>query len=271
MTSPNPPSLPHGRATGVAVLATQMADLPEHRQQLLLLRHVGDPDFPDILPHRLARIRCGGIPSKTYSLPEGARLGSDGRYHLSTQGLLGCNPHEYSQLWATDGRQYQRQQPQAEWGLPRKEQRWVTAWTDVEWSVNLDESSPLVPLSSVAPNERCPIPQETWPRPLDRSPRGRVRAALVAELGDLCSICQAQYGWAIDHDPLTHQVRGYLCRRCNDLVDFCVHSSGCPYGDYVDHPPAAHLELVHPDSSWRRNDRGSRHWQAWLNHQSAQN
>ena len=47
-------------------------------------------------------------------------------------------------------------------------------------------------------------------RPLDTSRLSSVRKLLIQELGEWCSICQAHYGFAIEHDPLTGLGRGYL-------------------------------------------------------------
>jgi hypothetical protein len=52
------------------------------------------------------------------------------------------------------------------------------------------------------------------------------------------------------HRPPTpfRRVRGLLCRRCNAHIDGCLHTVGCRWATYLDHPPAAHLRLRYP--SW---------------------
>lgn len=63
----------------------------------------------------------------------------------------------------------------------------------------------------------------------------------------------AQPPSALDH--FTGLVRGLLCRNCNSRVDWCVHVSGCPWADYLNNPPAAHLQLIVPN---RRLSAGER-------------
>jgi hypothetical protein len=84
-----------------------------------------------------------------------------------------------------------------------------------------------------------------WPAHVNpTTPRGRLRARLVAEFGSLCQACRRTPAFAIDHDHFTGCVRGLLCRNCNNLVDQCVHVSGCLWADYLNHPPAAHLRFT---------------------------
>ncbi|WP_353939635.1 endonuclease domain-containing protein [Micromonospora sp. b486] len=82
--------------------------------------------------------------------------------------------------------------------------------------------------------------------PGPRSPLGRVRAVLAGTLGGSCHACRSRPGTSVDHDHLTNRVRGLLCLPCNNQIDFCMHASGCAFADYLNHPPAAGLNLAYP-------------------------
>ncbi|MFM9452510.1 hypothetical protein [Streptomyces europaeiscabiei] len=54
--------------------------------------------------------------------------------------------------------------------------------------------------------------------------------------------------------PLHRTCPRLLCQPCNSSIDGCPHLSGCPWADYLDNPPAAHLQLLHPDRAQDRRD-----------------
>ncbi|WP_440072243.1 hypothetical protein [Streptosporangium sp. OZ121] len=62
-------------------------------------------------------------------------------------------------------------------------------------------------------------------------------------------------GVFIDHDPDTMLVRGLLCRHCNTWLEGCPHVAGCPWGDYLNDPPAAALNLPYPRTALSRRIR----------------
>lgn len=53
-------------------------------------------------------------------------------------------------------------------------------------------------------------------------------------------------GVDVDHDPLSLQVRGLLCKTCNNHVETCPHASDCLWADYLNSPPAAPWHLIYP-------------------------
>ncbi|MFE5049056.1 hypothetical protein ACFRAI_22370 [Streptomyces sp. NPDC056637] len=43
-----------------------------------------------------------------------------------------------------------------------------------------------------------------------------------------------------------------LCAFCNRTLEHCPHLNGCPKADYMNHPPAEHLQLMYPASmEWK--------------------
>lgn len=75
----------------------------------------------------------------------------------------------------------------------------------------------------------------------------QIRYQLVEAFGVLCQACGHDPARELDHDHYTGLVRGYLCRRCNNRVDACVHLSGCHLAVYLEAPPALPWRIEHPD------------------------
>lgn len=199
-----------------------------------------------------------------------AALADDGRYHLVVDGWLVCRsrrragrrrvrvvdgrvqeragvfPHELVYRWWTDGVTYRVHPPPSfePVGGERCERF-------VEWSVGL--TGPLEAPELVRGRRRCAATTSYpllwwWPPYLGpETPKGRLRARLVDELGEACHACGGARGVFIDHlDAPGRLVRGLLCRHCNSQVDGCMHLSGCVWASYLDDPPARHLGLRYP-------------------------
>jgi hypothetical protein len=91
-----------------------------------------------------------------------------------------------------------------------------------------------------------------WPAAPDNADTdlGHIRTQLIEAYGTSCYACRQSPGVHVDDDPFTTRVRGVLCRDCNATIDTCPHLAGCPWADYIKDPPAAPLNLVHPN--WRK-------------------
>ena len=150
--------------------------------------------------------------------PQHALLGTDGLYHPAVGDQLLCDSH-------TIGRTGHQPAP----------------------------GTAPVPLLEVPRNAQCPVTRDNWPGVIVGSRLAAVRRQLVDALGPGCNICTDPWAQLVDHDHLTGKIRGYLCRWCNAAVDRCRHLDGCPYADYLNHPPANHLNLTHPDARRRLN------------------
>lgn len=170
-----------------------------------------------------------------------AVLGSDGRFHLwrNDHGTL-CEGRQHRQHthWATNGTDYRVQKSAVDG------QVWRYEATDVEWLVEAE--GPGISPSSIEPSERCPLLAEYWPRPVNTTAIGRIRARLIDVLGHGCSCCRGALACAVDHDPFSGLVRGYLCRDCNARVDRCRHLAECRFAEYLNEPPALPMALLYP-------------------------
>jgi hypothetical protein len=180
--------------------------------------------------------------------------GDDGRYHLCADGIPQCTGslvpcpeagsyrHEQLCYWWTDGLRYRAQIPN---DTPYDRQQYRSQ--RVIWFVSLDAEA--IDPGRVRARQRCPDQRARgqWP-PYDdpRTQLGRIRAALVSDLGRNCHACHRRIGVDVDHDPLSLQVRGLLCKTCNNHVETCPHVSGCPWADYLNSPPGAPWHLIYP-------------------------
>ncbi|MFC8797197.1 endonuclease domain-containing protein [Promicromonospora sp. NPDC057138] len=241
---PHPPEDPNSvfgvdrKAVTLAVPALDWGDLPAHRRMNVLWeRTAAEPHFRQgDLPCSVGRWTGRYPASDTMTM-----LGSDGRYHLVQAGsTVPCGDHEHSQriIWATNGTSYRIQMPYKEM------EKWESGHDYIDWTVEVSGEAKLP--AHVAGVERCPVLADYWPRPVDNTRIGRIRERLTTEFGPGCACCQTAIAFAVDHDPVTGLVRGYLCRDCNTRVGGCLHASGCGFADYLNEPPARVLGLVYP-------------------------
>lgn len=224
-----------------ARLARYLSDLPEHRRRgvaQILVRE------PAMAPRLLDGRSCYSIARIDLDRVAGARQGSDGRYHLTSGQDPICDRgrksrrHRQETHWWTDGQLIRIQAPPD--GDPSGHRERTITWT-------VDLEGPLLDPAKIPDTLRCPLDRTYWPGYTEgASPIARVRNQLVQELGALCTICRQAYPVVIDHDHETGYVRGYLCRWCNSKVEFCTHTSGCAFSDYLDEPPASRLQIQHP-------------------------
>lgn len=231
-------------------MSSALKDLPEARR-VYLLRHYGwkwgfEPDDVARFVAERAADPCqvDGAAATVIT----ARLGSDGRYHLSVGGRLACaarvrgqkNRFHHRQVcssWLEDGyRRFTVSRP------PDVEDLKVTA----NWTVDVVDKD--LPADSIAVHLRCPVPSFLrWPRfAAANTPIARIRAALIETFGPGCALCGTT-AQNIDHDHDTGMVRGLLCERCNVIVDLCPHVDRCPAADYLTHPPARALAIAYPN------------------------
>jgi hypothetical protein len=243
---------------------SSFADLPQHRRNGWVLRYVDrlDHDRLDQLVAELDRLvrERSPRPCQWDSGPPPiignvlAVYGDDGRYHLCADGIPQCTGrlrpcqeagsywHEYWCHWWTDGFRYRAQ---ALPDVPSDRQQYQSR--RVTWMVTLNAEA--IDPGQVQTRQRCPDhhARGQWP-PYDdsRTQIGRIRAALVSALGRNCHACHRRAGVDVDHDPLTLQIRGLVCKTCNNHVESCPHVSDCPWADYLNSPPATPLQLIYP-------------------------
>lgn len=196
-----------------------------------------------------------------------ARLGSDGRYHpinpetgicidAGWQEQRGTRVHRYNCSYVSRSRGRGRRRLK----LPRAVGGWnvETDRLDIrDVVVDVTYASEDVPLVDVPKHLRCPEVRRTfWPASESKTAGGRMRHRIIEEFGPWCMICGEDYGIYLDHDHLTHRVRGLVCHECNLWVDRCWHKNGCWRSDYLNDSPLTHLDLVYPDSaSTRRSEK----------------
>lgn len=156
--------------------------------------------------------------------------------------------HEQLCFWWSDGSRYRLQAPADALRVPaeaRPTGRGKDRSRNVAWQVRLTDV--VVDAAAIAVRNRCVIgARQGWPGYLGSgTAMGRQRAQLVAELGPSCGACRRRPGTVVDHDHFTGLVRGLLCVHCNTWIDRCPHLTGCVWGDYLNHPPTAHLRLAY--------------------------
>lgn len=249
----------------VELSPVRLEDLPVHRRDILLWRSALRFDYAELdeIVHERSLRPCRWEWPVTPVGERVATLGDDGRYHLCIDGqplcgdrppeggtLVGRYQHTQSCTWWTSTTRYRVHAPPRSWD-------WNGGRRMVAWTVALTTATRVPVL--VPPHERCPVHHalQGWPHHENRSTAmGRVRAALVDAFGHDCHICRGCPGVMIDHDHFTGLVRGLLCGPCNTHVESCPHLHGCPFGDYLNEPPAAPLQLRYPEL--RRALRGER-------------
>ncbi|WP_330457692.1 endonuclease VII domain-containing protein [Streptomyces sp. NBC_00820] len=228
-------------------------DLPPYRRAKLLWdnAHFGVWGV-DQMVREAAGTPCRLTSAPVPDSPRMAVLGDDGRYHLMSGDQMHCS----KKLLVEQG--WEHRQDCSWWstsaGAVQAGDYEQYRCLDQRWFVNL-VGEEGVPLDSVPAGLRCQGhgyggPYESfhyWPPPPARTREvRRLRTALVEALGADCHLCHALPGAMVDHDYATGLVRGLLCRFCNRVVEECPHVDGCPKADYMDSPPAAHLELPYP-------------------------
>ncbi|WP_431904267.1 hypothetical protein [Nonomuraea sp. bgisy101] len=241
-------------------------DVPEHRRAALLhrLALVAETDDPAALAALMAeraaqpcRVPTGPMPTEAPI----AVLGDDDRYHL----LLGARylcaeswrrrkkppppavPHEqWCKWWSADGHSYRTNPP-----VGTAVRAGTYGDRSVRWSVlpTGAEADPAV----VRRRERCPVCQDDRRWPAFQGPvLGPIIKTLIEALGPACHLCRSTVGVFVDHNPDNRQVRGLACRHCNTWLETCPHACGCAWADYLNHPPAAHLDLLYPRAAISR-------------------
>lgn len=245
------------------------ADFPKHRRAALLHRLAweAESEDPGVLAALVAERAARACRVPTRPMPDEtpvAVLGNDGRYHLLLGSLYLCGRswrgrkkpsppaigHEqWCKWWSADGTEYRTNPPK---GTPmdagtsgKKTVRWAVLATGTE-------ADPAL----VRRRERCPVEQDSarWP-PFHGPVLGPIIKALIAALGPACHACYRSTGVFVEHNPDTLQVRGLACRHCNTWLETCPHLTDCPWGDYLNNPPAAHLGLTYPKAAISRKRR----------------
>jgi hypothetical protein len=258
-------------------VAGTMDELPEQRRETMLWRRALTHSYEDVedllrLPDHRRPCTEGHRPRPGNWTGARAVRGDDGLFHLRLGERMACGVlhthagrarvlHVQRLFLHPDGR------TRGYFPDPHDPIRPNTAGhlavadgleiRDRRWEAVLGDDA-VADLAAIPRAERCPARLDfgQWPTPITPgTAKGQLRRRLVDTLGPLCAGCHDAWGNYIDHDHFTGLVRGLLCQPCNSSIDGCPHLSGCPWADYLDNPPAAHLQLLHPDRAQdRRRD-----------------
>ncbi|MGI5521831.1 endonuclease domain-containing protein [Micromonospora sp. CA-259024] len=233
-----------------------MADLPEHRREALPWHFAydklhGSLDYVgvDELVRQQSPVPClRRAPERQREQSVTAALGSDGRYHLCHGDGPACGRkprrgdnsglylHQQELRWWHSDTVHHLHAPR---GVTAVRQVRVARWLVELVEVDID---PALVRGRQRCRERADWPGHQGPD----TALGKVRAAPAAAAGRWCHACGCRVGTSIDHDHFTNQVRGLLCRPCNNQIEYCMHLTGCPFADYLNDPPARDLGLAYP-------------------------
>lgn len=234
------------------VLAERLADLPEGRRRYLLSeRSNRGLEWLSRLAVSEVKFRlCDLWPLEACNLPVGARLASDGYYHLLGDSKLhDCAPvadvgasfvHEYDRFWW--------EAAEKNGVAPRVDPPRTNEHSSFKRTIVWGEHAMTDP-ALVRPRQRCRGAAEHWPGYTgsgERNNLAQTRRWLVRRFGAMCVACGLRRANNVDHDHETGMVRGYVCDHCNVMMDLCLHLSGCPWAAYLNAPPALALKLTYP-------------------------
>jgi len=246
----------------------RLYELPAARVRNIVWQHLEGWTLPQIEEralHMAQKVHGDrALWGDEYPAAPAAVLGTDGRYHLTTEAGVLCgeatprgrikHKREYA-VHHHEGRYKARLQ----FSLPR-ECPLCRGWVeDVEscdadhhheqirvertWTFRLTDE--VVDPYSVHTWRRCP--DHRWPTYISpKSARGKVVRQLVDTHGFDCHLCGCKPGVFLDHDHLTNEARGMLCIECNGRIEICTHLRGCAIADYLNHPPAQGMGLRYP-------------------------
>lgn len=275
---PDEPDEPAGSGTRQPTVAGTLDELPEQRRETMLWRRALTHSYEDVedllhLPDHRRPCTEGHQPRPGNWTGARAVRGDDGLFHLRLGERMVCGVlhthagrarvlHVQREYLHPGGRSHRYFPDPDDDPIRHSPAGHLVLAEGVEihdrlWQVALGDDA-VADLAAIPRAERCPARLDfgQWPTPITPDTAKRqLRRRLVDTLGPLCAGCNDAWGNYIDHDHFTGLVRGLLCQPCNSSIDGCPHLSGCPWADYLDSPPAAHLQLLHPDRAQdRRRD-----------------
>lgn len=251
-------------------------ELPAVRVRNIVWQHLEGLTLSEIEERALRhahKVHDDGPPLSERPNTVCATLGTDGRYHLTTElGVLcgettprGCVEHKREYTAHHYKGRYKARLTASIPGECSVCRGWVVdlesfeahhrhEWIRVEhtWTFRLTDEA--VDPQSVHTWLRCP--DGHWPTYVSPdSPRGRVVCKLIEARGSDCHLCGRRPGIFLDHDHLTNEARGMLCIVCNAKVEECTHLRGCATAEYLNHPPAEGMGLRYPKYKKSASDR----------------